>query len=200
MTRLLALLLASMPAVTLALAQDQSHGNNSQLSNSLEVEPPVLKQNLSDEHSAAEATGDPIARLEKKLKEAKRDTQGVERLCKTGVLSKLEMEERFLKVIQCEAELASARLAAAKQKLAELESAVASEESTTDQLSSGKAALKQLVEAAEAATAKRNRAELEAAEANLRRQQQLLKLGLAAKSDVDRAEEKLAELQAQKNQ
>ena len=49
------------------------------------------------------------------------------------------------------------------------------------------------------ARAKRERAELEAAEANVRRQQQLLKLGLAAQSDVDGAEEKLAELKAQKN-
>ena len=39
----------------------------------------------------------------------------------------------------------------------------------------------------------------EGAEANVRRQQQLLKLGLAAKSDVEGAEEKLAELKAQKN-
>ena len=68
-----------------------------------------------------------------------------------------------------------------------------------DQLASAKAALKQLSEATEAARAKRERAELEAAEANVRRQQQLLKLGLAAQSDVDGAEEKLAELKAQKN-
>ena len=44
-----------------------------------------------------------------------------------------------------------------------------------------------------------DRAQLEAAEANRRRQQQLLKLGLATQSDVDGAEEKLAELKAQKN-
>ena len=62
-----------------------------------------------------------------------------------------------------------------------------------------KAALKQLSEATEAAKAKRERAELEIAEANVRRQQQLLKLGAAGKSDVDRAEEKLAELKAQKH-
>ena len=47
--------------------------------------------------------------------------------------------------------------------------------------------------------AKRERAELETAEANLHRQQKLLKLGIAGKSDVDRAEEKLAELTAQKH-
>ena len=77
--------------------------------------------------------------------------------------------------------------------------AVASGESAKDQLASAKAALKQLTEAAAAATARRERAELEAAEANVRRQQQLLKLGVAAKSDVDQAEEKLSELKAQKN-
>ena len=62
-----------------------------------------------------------------------------------------------------------------------------------------KASLKQLSEATEAAKAKRERAELEIAEANLHRQQQLLKLGVAGKSDLDRAEEKVAELKAQKH-
>ena len=123
----------------------------------------------------------------------------MERLCKQGVLSKVEMEQRLLKVMQCEAEVAGARLAQAKQKLADLQSNVASGESAKDQLASAKAALKQLNEATEAAKAKRERAELEAAEANVRRQQQLLKLGLTAQSDVDGAEEKLAELKAQKN-
>ena len=80
-----------------------------------------------------------------------------------------------------------------------MESGVASSESAKDQLATAKAARKQLSEAAEAATAKRQRAELEAAEANLHRQQQLLKLGAAGKSDVDRTEEKLAELKAQKH-
>ena len=54
-------------------------------------------------------------------------------------------------------------------------------------------------EAAQIAGAKRERAELDAAEANLRRQQKLLQLGSAQKSDVNRAQEKLAELKAQKN-
>ena len=57
----------------------------------------------------------------------------------------------------------------------------------------------QLTDAAQIALAKRERAELEFAEANLRRQQKLLKLGSAHKSDVINAEEKLAELKSQKN-
>jgi multidrug resistance efflux pump len=199
MTRVLALLVALFPAVALTLAEDQSRPNKSEESNSFNVELPILKQKLPDDRSAPDAPGDAVARLETKLEEAKRDAKGVESLCKHGVLSKLEMEQRLLNVIQCEAELASARLAEARQKIADLQSNVASGESAKDQLASAKAALKQLSEATEAAKAKRERSELEAAEANVRRQQQLLKLGLAAQSDVDGAEEKLAELKAQKN-
>jgi multidrug resistance efflux pump len=66
--------------------------------------------------------------LEAKLEEARRDAKGVERLYKHGVLSKVEMEQRLLNVIQCEAELASTRLAEAKETV-ELESGVASGES-----------------------------------------------------------------------
>jgi multidrug resistance efflux pump len=80
-----------------------------------------------------------------------------------------------------------------------MESGVIPGESAKDQLASAKAALKQLSEAMEAARAKRERVELEAAEGNVRREQQLLKLGIAAKEDVDRAEKKLADLKAQKN-
>jgi multidrug resistance efflux pump len=199
MTRVLALLVTLFPAVALTLAEDQSRPNKSEESNSFNAELPILKQKLSGDRSAPEAPGDAVARLEKRLEEAKRDAKGVERLCKHGVLSKVEMEQRLLNVIQCEAELASARLAGAKQKIAELESGVTVGESAKDQLASAKAALKQLSEATEAANAKRERAELEAAEANVQRQQQLLKLGVAAQSDVDGAEEKLAELKAQKN-
>ena len=199
MTRVLVLLVTLFASVTLTLAEDQSRPNKSEESNSFNAELPVLNQNLSGDRPAPEGPGDPVARLETKLEEAKRDAKGVEGLCKHGVLSKLEMEQRLLKVIQCEAELANARLAEAQQKIADLQSNVGSGESAKDQLASAKAALKQLSEAMKAAKAKRERAELEAAEANVRRQQQMLKLGVAAQSDVKSAEEKLAERKAQKN-
>jgi multidrug resistance efflux pump len=66
-------------------------------------------------------------------------------------------------------------------------------------LEAAKAALAQITEAAQIAAAKRARAELDFAEADLRRQQKLLHLGSAQKSDVARAEQKLAELKARKN-
>jgi hypothetical protein len=199
MTRILALLALLIATAVLSLAEEQSQANESARSQSSDVEPALVGQNLSDELSAGATGAEAVARLEKKLAEAQADAKGVERLCKTGVLSKVEKEQRLLKVVQCEAELANARLAEAKDKAAELELGIASGESTKDELTHAKLALTQVRKAAEAATAKRERAELAAAEANVHRQQELLKLGLSAKEDVDRAEEKLTELKAQKN-
>ena len=190
----------ALPVPLLALAMavwaaDQSAENKSEEPDSFDVEPPILKQNLWDEPLP---NGD-LARLEKQLERAKQNAAGAERLYKIGVLAKMEVEQRSLKVMRGESDLANARVARAKEELAEKESQLATGEITRDELESMKTALAQLTEAAQAATAKRERAELEAAEANLRRQQKLLKLGIGQKSDVTRAEEKLAELKAQKN-
>jgi hypothetical protein len=190
----------ALPVTLLALAMavwavDQSAENKSEEPDSFDVEPPILKQNLSDEPLP---NGD-LARLEKQLERAKQNAAGAERFYKIGVLAKMEVEQRLLKVMRCESDLANARVARAKEELAEKESQLATGEITRDELESMKTALAQLTEAAQAATAKRERAELEAAEANLRRQQKLLKLGIGQKSDVTRAEEKLAELKAQNN-
>jgi hypothetical protein len=133
------------------------------------------------------------------LERAKRNADGAERLYKIGVLAKVEVEQRLLKVVRTESDLANSRVTQAKQKVAEEESGVASGEKAKDELDAAKVALAQLTEAAQVALAKRERAELEFAEANLRRQQKLLKLGIARESDVAGAEEKLAELRAPKN-
>jgi len=193
MARVFALPVTLLALAMAAWAADQSAENKSEEPESFDVEPPILKQNLSDEPLP---NGD-MARLEKQLQRAKQNAAGAERLWKIGVLAKIEVEQRLLKVVRCESDLANARVARAKEELAEKESQLATGEITSDELDSMKTALAQLTEAAQVATAKRERAELEAAEANLRRQQKLLKLGIAGKSDVIQAEEKLAELKAQ---
>ena len=193
MARILALPVTLLALAMAVWAVDQSAENNSEEPDSFDVEPPILKQNLSDEPLP---NGD-MARLEKQLERAKQNAAGAERLYKIGVLAKMEVEQRLLKLIRCESDLANARAARAKEELAEKESQLATGEITRDELESMKTALAQLTEAAQVASAKRERVEVEAAEANLRRQQKLLKLGIAGKSDVDRAQEKLAELKAQ---
>ena len=195
MTRIFALPVTLFALAMAAWAADQSGGNKSEEPDSFDVEPPILKQNLSDEPLP---NGD-MAHLEKQLERARQNAAGAERLYKIGVLARAEVEQRLLKVVRCESDLANGRVARAKEELAEKESQLATGEITRDELESMKTALAQLTEAAQVATAKRERAELDAAEANLRRQQKLLKLGIGQKSDVTHAEEKLAELKAQNN-
>jgi hypothetical protein len=197
MVRAIALPVTFLTSALIALAADQS--GNSDEPGEFDIEPPILKQNLSDELAEAGTPEGDVARCEKKLERAKQSATGAERLWKIGVLAKVEVEQRALKVIKCEAELASARVAQAKERVGEQELRLASGETTKQELDAAKAALAQLIEAAQTAVAKRESAELESAEANLRRQQRLLKLGSAHKSDVSNAEEKLAELKAPKN-
>jgi multidrug resistance efflux pump len=197
MTRAMALPVTFLTSALIALAADQS--GNSDEPGEFDIEPPILKQNLSDELAETGTPDGDVARCEKKLERAKQSAVGAERLWKIGVLAKVEVEQRALKVIKCEAELASARVAQAKERVGEQELRLASGETTKQELDAAKAALAQLIEAAQTAVAKRESAELESAEANLRRQQRLLKLGSAHRSDVSNAEEKLAELKAPKN-
>ena len=200
MTRIFALLVTVI-ATAIALATDELPRSESDEPESFDIEPAPLIQNRPGEQlSPMTAAGDvDVARLEKGLERAKKNASGAERLYKIGVLAKMEVEQRALKVVRLESDLANAQVARAKAELVAQESQFAAGEITKDDLEAAKSALAQLTEAAQIAAAKRERAELEAAEANVRRQEKLLHLGSAHKSDVNRAQEKLAELKAPKN-
>src|ERR671925_2215169 len=120
MIRALALPVTFLTSAMIAFAADQS--SNSDEPGEFDIEPPILKQNLSDELAEAGTPDGDVARCEKKLERAKRSAAGAERLWKIGVLAKVEVEQRALKVIKCEAELANARVAQAKDTVAEHES------------------------------------------------------------------------------
>ena len=197
MIRAIALPVMFLTSAMVVLAADQS--SNSDEPGEFDIEPPILKQNLSDELAEAATPDGDVARCEKKLERAKRNAAGAERLWKIGVLAKVEVEQRALKAVKCEAELASARVTQAKETVAAQETRVASGETSKQELEVAKTALAELIEAEQKSVAKRETAELEFAEANLRRQQRLLKLGSAHKSDVTNAEEKLAELKGPKD-
>jgi hypothetical protein len=199
MTRIFTLPVTVIATAMATLAADPLAQYQSQEPDSFDVEPPVLKQNLTDQPlSTTEAPDGDVAQLEKQLDRAKKNAAGAERLYKIGVLAKMEVEQRALKVARVESDFANAQLVRAKNDLAAQESLLAAGEGTKDELEAAKAAVAQLTEAAQIAAQKRERAEMEAAEANLRRQEKLLKLGIARKSEVIDAQEKLAELKAQK--
>src|ERR1700752_2175190 len=163
MIRAIALPVMFLTTAIIALAADQS--SNSDEPGEFDVEPPILKQNLSDELAESGTPDGDVARCEKKLERARRNAAGAERLWKIGVLAKVEVEQRALKAVKCEAELASTRVAQAKGTVAEQESRVASGDATKQELEVAKTALTQLIEAEQKAVAKRESVELEFAEA-----------------------------------
>jgi len=171
---------------------------------SFDIEPPLLLPNRDDQQlSNAKAVPAPprdvdLAKLEKELERAKRNAASAERLCKIGALSKLEVEQRVLRSVHLEFDLASARLTCAKEEMLEKEKQLTAGEIAKTDMAQTETGLALAIEAAHTATAKREQAERDAAEANVHRQEKLLALGSARKSDVERAVQKLAELKSHK--
>ena len=172
---------------------------------SFDIEPPLLIPTREDEQPAntkatLTRTRDvDLAKLEKEFERAKRNAAGAERLCRIGALSKLEAEQRVLRCVHLEFDLASARLTCAKEAMLEKEKQLTAGEIAKTETAKTETQLALAIEAAHAATNKWERAEIDAAEANVHRQEKLLALGSARKSDVARAEQKLAELKSHKN-
>src|SRR5438132_10805943 len=193
-----AALLFGLVATTL-LAQEPNKDPDS-----FDIEPPLLIPNREDQQlSNAKAVPAPprdvdLAKLEKELERAKRNAASAERLCKIGALSKLEVEQRVLRSVHLEFDLASARLTCAKEEMLEKEKQLTAGEIAKTDMAQTETGLALAIEAAHTATAKREQAERAAAEANVQRQQNLIALGSARKSDVERAAQKLAELKSHK--
>ena len=172
---------------------------------SFDVEPPLLNQNVGLQNSGKSTAGvdsqkelDP-EQIRVALEKAKKSAASGERLYKSGVIAKVEAENRAMKVIRLETELAAARLEAAKEAVAVQQTRLDAGEISPSDLEIAKSALIAATNEAEAAAAKRDRAELDAALLNLHRQQKLLALGSGRKAEVSRAQEKVAALQQQKN-
>ncbi|MEP6937311.1 MAG: hypothetical protein ABI871_04500 [Chthoniobacterales bacterium] len=165
----------------------------------LEIEPPLLIKTRATDGSpldAAPSAAADVQRLQTAVARAKQSAASAERLFKAGILARVEAEERALRVVRLEADLAEAELESAKH-----EATIPAQSGRPDPVSPGPASgvesvIAQALETARVAVAARDRAELAAAAANLERQRKLFALGSGRKADLNRAEEKLAELKA----
>jgi multidrug resistance efflux pump len=172
---------------------------------SLDIEPPLLIQEIPSQGPIQATPGLPPEkevdpeRIQIALEKAKKSAAAGERLYKSGVIAKVEAENRSLKVIRLATELAEAQLELAKQTVASQQSRFDAGEITQSEMESAKTTLVAAINAAQSAAARRDRAELDAALLNLSRQKKLLAVGSGRKSEVSRAEEKVAALQQQKN-
>jgi hypothetical protein len=173
---------------------------------SFEVEPPLLIPYRDPETPggavAAAATPTPVVDLERLTRDAERARRsaiGAEHLYRMGALAKVEAEQRALKAVRLQADLEAARLAQAKAEMVTQDETRDVAQVSKTETGPAEVALARAIEAAHAAANKREEAELQAAEINLARQQKLLSLGSGRKSEVAKAERKLAELKAARN-
>lgn len=199
MVRRFAFLLGGFLAASL-LAEEELPQDPSE---PLDIEPPLLIQEIPSRGPVQSTPGiaadlDP-ERVQIALEKAKKSATAGERLFRSGVIAKVDAENRVLKVVRLEAELANARLEVARQSVAAQQLRFEAREIPQSELEIAQAAL--VVAANEAASAAtwREKAELDAARLNLNRQKKLLALGSGRKSEVSRAEEKVAALQQQQN-
>jgi hypothetical protein len=170
---------------------------------SFDIEPPLLIPNRDDRKNANPTTSPAhdvdLAKLERELERAKRNTAGLDRLLKIGALSKVEVEQRRLRIVHLEFDLASARLVAAKEKMLEKDTELSNGRVAKSEITPAENGLALAISAAHAASTKREQADIDAAEANVQRQEKLLALGSARKRDVERALQKLADLKSQRD-
>jgi hypothetical protein len=173
---------------------------------SIEVEPPLLIPHRESNQSTASVEASPGEqtavlgpdRIEKALERATQNAAGAERLYKKGVLARVEVEQCFLRVVQLQSELEDARLEQVREEMEVQKSRFARGEISKGDVEKTAQLLAQTAERARAAASTRERAEMEAAENNLRRQRKLMALGSGRKSELIRAEERLAELKSRK--
>jgi hypothetical protein len=172
----------------------------------MEIEPPLLIQpnQKLEPLPASSASNNPAEpnpeQIEAALDKAKKSAAAGERLFRSGIISKLDSENRTLKVARLEADLANAVVLKKKQEVVSLQNRADAGEVSQAELERAKSALAAASNEAVTAVEHHNKAELDEALLNVRRQKKLLALGSGRKADVSRAEEKAATLQQQQGQ
>ncbi|HEV3409450.1 MAG TPA: hypothetical protein VG095_04105, partial [Chthoniobacterales bacterium] len=122
MNRWAATLLSAITAFALAAVFAEEDAPLPEADEGFEIEPPLLIHSRDRDGLPVVPTPTPradIARLEKDLTRARKGAESADRLYRAGIIAKMEAEERVLRVVRLEAQLAAARLEEAKAKAEE---------------------------------------------------------------------------------
>jgi hypothetical protein len=171
----------------------------------MDIEPPLLIQESPNRNIVYTTPDTPDQKplpdpdqIAATLEKARKSAASGERLYKGGIIAKVDAENRALKVVRLEAELAEARLELAKQNVAAQQARLEAGEISQAEIEAAQLLAAAAMKQVESAAAKKEKAELDAAMLNLQRQKKLLAMGSGRKSEVNRAQEKVSALQ-QKN-
>ena len=138
------------------------------------------------------APEDRIAELEKALTLAEEHAVDSEQLLKEGILARVEVEERALRVVKARKDLADATLAAATAHAGEVKDAFDAHKATQSDLDAANAALKTAQQTDAAASVDWDKGQLDAATADLERKRKLYSEGVGSKREVELAEDRVA--------
>ncbi|MEY2500339.1 MAG: hypothetical protein QOI07_673 [Verrucomicrobiota bacterium] len=201
MMRFVALLFATAFAATVA-AQEELPKNPEE---AMDIEPPLLIQEKPNQNIVYTTPGGPEQnpqadpeQIAASLEKARKSAAAGERLYKSGIIAKVDSENRTLKVVRLEADLAQAKLEVAKQNVVTQQARLEAGEISQPEVDAAQLEAAAAMRVAELATEKKEKAELDAAMLNLQRQKKLLAMGSGRKAEVNRAQEKVSALQ-QKN-
>jgi hypothetical protein len=201
MMRFIALLFATAFAATVA-AQEELPKNPEE---AMDIEPPLLIQESPNQNIVYTTPGGPEQKpqpdpdqIAASLEKAKKGAAAGERMYKSGIIAKVDAENRALKVVRLEAELAQAKLEVAKQNVVAQQARLEAGEISQAEVDATQLLAAAAMREAESVMAKKEKAELDAAMLNLQRQKKLLAMGSGRKAEVNRAQEKVSALQ-QKN-
>jgi hypothetical protein len=162
---------------------------------SLDFEPKLMLDGPRASIVAASPTPSPedrVRQCQATLLDAEQRAADGEQLFKEGILAKVEIEGRFLRIIQARKQLADATLAAAAAHADAVKRSVDARESSQADLAAANAALKDAQGAAAAASAEWDRAEFAAARLDLERKRKLYSEGVGSRRDLQMAEDRVA--------
>lgn len=155
-------------------------------------DPLFPKLKLSDSAFLKEIEPAPsVEQAKAAVDQAERKEQRWQKLFKSGVVAKVEVERATLQVARLRAKLERARVAEQESALAELRAKTGTSPDVVASAESALQTAKTILGEAEAAL---RRTELMLAEVNVERQRQLLKMGAGSKAVLQRAEAALAQL------
>ena len=171
----------------------------------MDIEPPLLIQETPNQNIVYNTPATPeqkpaadVDQLTASLEKARKSAASGERMYKSGIIAKVDAENRALKVVRLEAELAQAKVELAKENVEAEQARLESGEIPESEIDAAKSAEVAATKEADLAVARKDKAELDEALLNLQRQKKLLAMGSGRKSEVNRAQEKVSALQ-QKN-
>jgi hypothetical protein len=201
MMRSIALVFATAFAATVA-AQEELPKNPEE---AMDIEPPLLIQEAPNQNIVYTSPGGPDQKpqpdpeqIAASLEKARKSAASGERQYKSGIIAKVDAENRALKVVRLESELAEAKLEVAKQNVVAQQARLETGEISQAEVDVAQLEAAAAMKEAQLATEKKEKAELDAAMLNLQRQKKLLAMGSGRKAEVNRAQEKVSALQ-QKN-